>query len=423
MTDALRNAEATYIKEKCGVQTERLSAVRDELGTGTAEALCELLSVYDDGLCAWLLGLWEPNIGGFYYSNSARDNEGFLPDVESTAQALLLIKGSGLLSARGNTPREALPEGIKKSIVRFVKSLQDPEDGYFYHPQWGKEIIDARRDRDYSWATSLLADLGATPDHLTAAEHLRRGDRVNLPEHFSSPDAFKKYLINLIEEKPTSYKFGNTIASQSSEIKAAGEEYTNLLISFLNERQNPENGLWEDEVRIASINGMMTLTKLYNAFGAPLPHAREALDSAIFVASSDEIPATVCQFYNPWLTLSRVLENKLSVNDGDSHREFLRRIRDAAPAAILNTAKRVRRFKKDDGSFSYLPDRTSPVSQNASVALPDMNEGDMNASAVSTVGTLNSIYSALKIESVPIFSRSNSEAFLSALEGNSNERN
>ena len=39
-------------------------------------------------LIRWWAGLYDPEIGGFYYSNSARDNAGFLPDMESTYQIL-----------------------------------------------------------------------------------------------------------------------------------------------------------------------------------------------------------------------------------------------------------------------------------------------------------------------------------------------
>ena len=44
-------------------------------GDAIVEAYKELYSVHSDRICSWLGGLFDPEIGGFYYSNSARDNE------------------------------------------------------------------------------------------------------------------------------------------------------------------------------------------------------------------------------------------------------------------------------------------------------------------------------------------------------------
>ena len=48
-----------------------------------------------DELCGkkildWLGSLYDAESGGFYYSISARDTDGFLPDLESTYQAIYL---------------------------------------------------------------------------------------------------------------------------------------------------------------------------------------------------------------------------------------------------------------------------------------------------------------------------------------------
>ena len=107
--------------ERSRMRLEQLRSVSSKLGSEIAQELYNFYSIYDDGLYVWLSGLWEPRIGGFYYSVSARDNDGFLPDIESTAQALRLANGTGLLSAYGKSIGEALPEPTKKSILKFIK--------------------------------------------------------------------------------------------------------------------------------------------------------------------------------------------------------------------------------------------------------------------------------------------------------------
>ena len=124
----------------------------------TIEALKTLNSFYNGpAICEWMANLWDPEVGGFYYSNSARDYEGFLPDLESTNQLTNWLVGNSATNGLGRS--EFYPEWMKEKIVKFVKDMQSPVDGYFYHPQWpqGKENLSTDRyGRDLSWGVNLL---------------------------------------------------------------------------------------------------------------------------------------------------------------------------------------------------------------------------------------------------------------------------
>ena len=67
------------------------------LPPATARAIEDATDMYGTKTYEWLAGLWEPEIGGFYYSNSGRDYEGFLPDIESTCQALHQVQTLGMI--------------------------------------------------------------------------------------------------------------------------------------------------------------------------------------------------------------------------------------------------------------------------------------------------------------------------------------
>ena len=56
-----------------------------EDGKELAAAYRELYSIFDEELIEWVANLYDPITGGYYYSNAARDNEGFLPDLGRTA--------------------------------------------------------------------------------------------------------------------------------------------------------------------------------------------------------------------------------------------------------------------------------------------------------------------------------------------------
>lgn len=108
-----------------------------------------------DNLLDWIANLWDPEVGGFYYSRSARDYEGFLPDIESTNFALGLLSSLGAMTDR-NTQ---LPLDMQLAILNFAKSMQSKNDGYFYHKQWAQDKSQLNVDRygrDLATATSLI---------------------------------------------------------------------------------------------------------------------------------------------------------------------------------------------------------------------------------------------------------------------------
>ncbi len=98
---------------------EKWDRLEKKTSAGFVNAMRELYSIYDPELPEWFAGLYEPRIGGFYYSNSARDNEKIpgtdnllLPDIESICQALGFIGRSGM--TKGKPYADFLPDLMKK---------------------------------------------------------------------------------------------------------------------------------------------------------------------------------------------------------------------------------------------------------------------------------------------------------------------
>ena len=116
-------------------------------------------TLFDERLYLWLADLYDSTSGGFYCTNVGRDNQGFLPDIQSTGQALAFLNNSGMTKAWGGW-EYALPAEITDAIAEFAKSLQSPKDGYFYHPQWeGLTYTASRLGRDVTWAGEILKPL------------------------------------------------------------------------------------------------------------------------------------------------------------------------------------------------------------------------------------------------------------------------
>ena len=137
-----------------------LEAVAD---ADTVEALRRLNAYFDGNkLISWMANLYDPDIGGFYYSRDARDYAGFLPDLESTIFVISTVYKSKAIDSY-----DELPESIRRKILEFAWSTQSAEDGYFYHPQWPQDKNQLQTDRygrDISWATSIISNLNLDTD-------------------------------------------------------------------------------------------------------------------------------------------------------------------------------------------------------------------------------------------------------------------
>ena len=391
-------------------------------GKALAEALSDLCSIYEKGLYIWLAKLYCPEVGGFYYSNSGRDNEGFLPDLESTLQATGIISRSGLIESK-----KLLPEKMKEQIRGFLLDCFDPEDGYFYHKQWGKNIIDARRGRDLMWSESMCADFGVKLPAPTATERLRASaaassaDRgvvlENLPDYLRSKEAFLEYLKSW-DFVGNSYVAGNNLVAQSQQIVAAG--YAPVAIEYLNSIQNPETGFWGDKSGYDAVNGFLKITSFYVDAKAPVNYAYKAAMSTIDCLTIPDSPPHVCCQYNVWFSLGNLLDlfDSLSdVMDKDEADKIKVAVLNRAPEAIAATKEKLLVFKKTDGSFSYTPMASSWVSQNAHVAVKGTNEGDVNATCICSVEILHKIYRALRLLDfiVPLYDEEDYKEFLNNL--------
>ena len=463
-----------------------LSLTGDEsLADDIIAASREYYSLFSSDIVSWLANLYEPDIdaatrdeddpirGGFYYSNSARNTEGFLPDLESTGQAMTIIHYSGLTSHLGGN--SGLPEWFRESLANFGKSLQDP-NGFFYHPQWGKALTDnnqERRARDTSWALSLI-NLGNKKPTYNIYEtkgdgYLIDGTRVDssgniLPAAVSltgrlhgssseavskvlaastyiSPelltkDAFLNYIKSVANIRTNSYLWGSIVCSRYAEYEQRDKQLaaenadwrvSDTLIKYLNDNQNPENGTWcwqnmsEDRAYYNATNGLLKIGGIYTSFGVEMPYALEACQTAIGAVYSDAKPAHVCEVYNSWFAVSNVLDNLLQCSydktQGQAHvREIRRTLLLDAATSITKTKEKLALFARDDGSFSYLEKGSTHYSTGMVVCLPDMVEGDINSTLICAVDTRDRMCKSLGIATIPLFYKADYFEFIEILE-------
>lgn len=442
-------------------------AVGGELGERIADAIRDLYSLYTPDMIDWFAGLYDPRYGGYYYSNGARDNRKICHtdgnvydlsvDAESTQQALRFIRDSGLAGEVGDSWTGVIPDWMKEQIGRYIMGLQHP-NGFFYHPQWTKEMVDdriSRRARDLGWCTGILHELGKMPTYdtptgtkgsgldydgnpvrietvseSTGREEKHEGD-VAIPIEMRDKESFRAYLDSLdIHNK--SYGIGNTLTSITGQIiyrdrilKEQGADYSlcDMIIGWLNENQYPETGLWHPGTDYYGVNGLMKISGVYGKIGVLMPNIDKAIRSAVDAISTDEVATTVTSVYNTWYAVTRLKRHLRTMGGEEGNRladEIVRELRERAPETIRITKEKLKPFLKPGGSFSYCLTHSGPRSQGMPVTFENAWEGDINATIICSSDILVYLYSALELSDkrVPIYGEDDMARYVSVLEAN-----
>ncbi len=427
--------------------------IEEELGADVRDAVEKLYTLYNSETYYWIANLYDPGIGGFYFSNTGRDNLGFLPDLESTAQALSHLNTGGMFSDVGGY-RYALPEEMKAAILNFAKSMQDPEDGYFYHPQWGyrNELVrddykNARRGRDLGWARSLIktlwgkpywdtpagdiGELGAPGASQTALTNRLSASKIIavskiiatastgiLPAHLQSIDAWKAYIesLNIVNDP---YMAGNTLAAQHNEIANAGSDYIDYLTAYLTEKQNPETGFWGDGISYTTMNGFMKLSYSFFYYKRTIPGIEKALDSTmqmLLTPDTDAHDLHICNTYNTWENFVLILDSAEQTGGEEMVASLRAKLISKAPDLINITYDKVKTHKRKDGGFSYNEKRPCNFSQQAPVACATVIEGDVNGTGLSSTAITSTMAKALGFDMPPLYVPADADVFLRLIE-------
>jgi len=451
------------LKNDMAENEKRWEEVESLLGKEARLALEEYYARFDERLYLWLADLYDPKRGGFYCTVAARDSEGYLPDIQSTAQVLAFLDNSGMTRAYGGW-QYALPERISDAIAEFAKGLQSSVDGYIYHPQWeGMKYTDSRLGRDAVWLGEILRPLyrryaeqyrseGYTEKEV--GELLKKympywdaptGQKGSLgaPERGSakakvptskwtpqlrSLDAWRAYLyggnvgddsFEGLDLAADSYTVGNRFNAQMTQIiqrdaeaAANGEPtgYAALTKEFLDRGANAANGLFEKDVKYNSVNGLMKIITVYNAMHWALPYPERAMESAIAVARLDALDidgkgaVAAVDVYNPWVAISAIFINVESYNDSIEYEAFNKKwrseIKKNAADMIRGTGEKISKFAKCDGSYGYHWGAPSVHAQGMPVTVPGVVCGDVDGGCISSTGTLGRICATLGIKDI-----------------------
>lgn len=448
--------------------SSQLTQLASNMGEDVAAAIERLYSLYGYEDYIWLADLWDPEVGGFYYSNSARDTEGYLPDLESTVQAIRYLENSGMLNASW---QEGLPKEMREGMVSFARSLQHA-DGFFYHPQWDVNTVGgSRRGRDLGWARNIFEELGEkprydTPDGRLKGENASEGNEAvslrlsagrafavskavlvaasdnYLPAYLKTVEMFKKHVFDL-NIPYESYGAGNSLNADSSMIIEADRRlwlsqnrgataesykssspakggYIEFLLEYLDSIQDPETGLFEaresDNDAYYRVDGLMKLSSLYAIFGRKLPNAVAAFKSCVDVVLIPDGMEHVCSIYNPWITMTYVKSCIKGYGTDAELNTVMAMLQENAARLIDTTANKLTHFKMDGGGFTYFMNIPCNNSQGAKVACAEARESTVNSLGLCSSGLTVHLFSALNASYIDIFDKCDLSIFLARFE-------
>ena len=446
----LKEREETIHKEKWAALE---GAIPEEYREDIIREMKNLYSLYDDKAVDWLASLYDPETGGFYNSLSARNTEGYGPDIENTYYAIVILGGSGMAEMYGGRWREAFPADLMLKAATWIKSLQAP-DGYFYHPQWPKEYIEkngyeGRITRDKGSANTILEAAGLPTEYTGSAPSSYNltgrlgGDLPHLVskvvttssllDHYRDIESFRAYLSEFEDSLATKsdsqrasafYSFGGLFQTTTGLMSA---EMKDALIEFLNKHQNPENGMWSEGLYYDSTNAFHKIASVYNKLGRELQYKEKVVDSVLAILKWDvntkPVGATV-ELYNVWSCISYLYTNIRGSSVGTAAekeakcKSIAERVMAGVSDAIAVSYAQMVDFLCEDGSFSYGRYYSASSLAGCPAAVPYTKEGDISGFIIATFDIPHYILASLDLYddyNVPLYTEEDRARYINGI--------
>lgn len=387
-------ADVEWNAEKRRVEIETPDGLAPSIWSGLRE-LDELIAGED--VMEFLLSVYDPASGCFFFSISGRDNYPYHADIVNTDYGFASFEMLGIPMWKKGS--ELLPKEVRDRTVDYVYNLQCEDDGNFYNPTWGKTAPSGRivldtnhadvvmnRWNDWNFKYTRAAERMADINLASATDESAKSSG---PAHLQSEEAFMNWLKNELPWESNSYVAGDTIINQYKLIEGAG--FLDETIEFLNETQNPDTGMWGDNCSdYIDISGAYKISKVYDDSNSQYPNPTKAIESSLKVLEQAGAPEAMSFFWNPLGTVSTI--RSIAKKAGGSYQQEVEAlVKEYSPKFLDFAVKYMGEYKRPDGGFCYSKNGIISHQEGAPIALP-LWGGDTNSTGLA-VGIRGSLYS------------------------------
>jgi len=216
-----------------------------------------------------------------------------------------------------------------------------------------------------------------------------------------------------------------------------GKTLSEMTIYILNEKINPEIGLWGKTsesnptgTEFLFTNGFFKIIPLYNnlKIAYPAEHVEKAAGALMAGLLGDQSSVgNICEVFNVWSAIDslksnvKYLDDSIKVTDDSGKTVRLedkvkadidRIVRENSSAAILNTYEKISGYKKEDGGFDHVVKRTGSgyaTQQGHNTGYAINGQSNIDATCIGSTGLLRGIYTVFGIKSyeeVPLYTES-----------------
>jgi len=382
----------------CTAQTNANNSDTQKREKEIRASLAEIDQLFKEDFYQWLASLYDPKTGGFYYMNSSKaDPTKYPPTIESTAQAI------GIIRSLVETP---LPDDIKKKLVQFVNERQDSATGYFVdiHPDPTAQSDPSFQARAYMYGQGILKSCGGEPKYpypssrnvktsaiefnpatlrqemLAVTRCYRVAPQPVVSSTVENDVLAQKYnmrtkedIIQWLDNLPwqLAWTAGQRIADIAVYLKDLSPERRQLFLDtawdYLAKKQDPITGYWGGANGYCGLSNVMKIKTIYFPFNKAVPNMSKICVSMLKTMKEEE-PSAFMQVRNAIDNMSTFIS---SAEPGEKQI-----IQNMIPEALSISAQILKAYKRPDGGFSYGKNKATAVSQRVKVG-GGLDEGDI----------------------------------------------
>ncbi|MBQ4527460.1 MAG: copper amine oxidase N-terminal domain-containing protein [Clostridia bacterium] len=383
----------------------------------------------------WVINLYDPETGGFYFKKSAKDTEGFLPDRESTLKCLKILEGLGAIDTKNLG--EVYDEEMLERLLKFAQEGQDPENLYWYEEPWGKHVGVSKMQYETSAANQLIAMVpGGKPLYTEPATKEDEEKEVLLESEipvqsylaastgntlfdnrFNSKEDFKAWFDSLPWEAPdgNAYAAGSQLLNAVGGARAAGEDMFDYMVELTMEKINPNTGFLSrvdpetgkllDEVDFDSMSGSYKAAGMFVESWYPSmkgkcltwPYYEKAIDSVMQVMLNKDQGFHACDVANAFVFLRNVMYTQKSIDPTVREKVYTQ-----LPQLIDATRERTASLMCEDGGYSYYAGKGADGNQGHPHGT-SLLEGEISGTSMILISLRTAVYRFLGFDPPAMF--------------------